>query len=186
MHMHRAYACMCIVHACINVCMRPMRTVRERNGEGNNVVVGVSGRVVRMRMCVRASEADAQKRTFLLLFFSRLGGQTKNQSTQVLVPYLLDGKPLDAALRKDDPCVDWRAPQKSGTCYYRCWLEGFRFLLRRAGLSKEKTKVCVPFLWLWLWWWCWGWCGWVNGGLEFQILFSPPFFFFCFFFSRFC
>lgn len=60
----------------------------------------------------------------------------------VMLP-LLSGKPLaDAYLEaKDDPVFDYRTPQRTGTCFFRCMYEALHYLLRREGLTKDESKV---------------------------------------------
>ena len=58
-----------------------------------------------------------------------------------LLPYL-SRKPLAAAWKEtlDDPACDWRTPQRSGTCYFRCVLEAMHYCYRRLGMSASAAK----------------------------------------------
>jgi len=76
------------------------------------------------------------------LMFTAAPTHKPSKLYELLIPALA-GKPLEACLADcyEDEAVEWRSPQRAGSCYVRCVLESFHHLMRRKGLSLEQTKL---------------------------------------------
>ena len=57
----------------------------------------------------------------------------------VLIPHLTGGTVAATLSTTDDAC-EYRTPQRAGNCYYKSVLECFRYLMRRAGLTRAQAK----------------------------------------------
>eukprot|EP00658_Telonema_sp_P-2_P010324 TRINITY_DN13891_c0_g1_i1.p1 TRINITY_DN13891_c0_g1~~TRINITY_DN13891_c0_g1_i1.p1 ORF type:complete len:1462 (-),score=417.56 TRINITY_DN13891_c0_g1_i1:67-4452(-) len=59
---------------------------------------------------------------------------------EVIIPHLTAGNPEEAIKHWEPTGGHYETPQRSGTCFYRCTLTAFRYLLKEYGFTVEQQK----------------------------------------------
>lgn len=78
----------------------------------------------------------------LRLMYSPSKNNKPSRLYELLLPFLTD-EPLECAVADSmrDDKLEWRSPQRAGSCYFRCVLEAAHYLCRAEGLSIPQTKL---------------------------------------------
>jgi|TARA_B100000795_G_scaffold66414_1_gene45477 hypothetical protein len=96
-----------------------------------------------MRFTGITSERILDPNAWYLFFHIKVTNKKENVPAMiydVFLPFLNDGAIGEAVDRDFDTSGWWETPQLAGTCYYRCILTTFRYLLKKDNFTQTQQK----------------------------------------------